>query len=150
MAAPGILEQVRRNAVALISLVIAITSLGYNTWRNEATEGNRNQRWASFELLRELGERHQIVDHIYYDRDVVDKGNPRKGWAIVDLIRGVAIVVDDPVPARANALHDAWADNWSCIARRDECRRHADALRDIENAMEALRSDLVTHLQTLE
>jgi hypothetical protein len=26
-------EQLRRNAVALISLVIAITSLGCNTWR---------------------------------------------------------------------------------------------------------------------
>ena len=150
MASPSILEQVRRNAVALISLVVAITSLGYNTWRNEATEGNRNQRWASFELLLELGELHQIVDHIYYDHDLEDKGNPRKGWAIVDLVRGVAVVVDDPIPARAHALHDAWADNWSCIARRDECARHADALLDIENAMEALRSDLVTHLQSLE
>jgi uncharacterized membrane protein YebE (DUF533 family) len=40
----NIKEQVRRNAVALISLVIAITSLGYNTWRNEASENNRTQR----------------------------------------------------------------------------------------------------------
>ena len=37
-------EQFRRNMVALISLVIAITSLGYNTWRNEASEANRTQR----------------------------------------------------------------------------------------------------------
>lgn len=37
-------EQFRRNAVALISLAIAVTSLGYNTWRNEASEHNRNQR----------------------------------------------------------------------------------------------------------
>ncbi len=149
MGSPSILEQVRRNAVALISLVIAITSLGYNTWRNEVTEGNRNQRWASFELLLELGDLHQIVDHIYYDRDLEDKGNPRTGWAIVDLIRGVAVVIDDPVPARANALHDAWADNWGCIARRDGCD-HEESLREIEDAMEALRSDLVTHLQRLE
>jgi len=35
------LEQVRRNSVALISLVVAVTSLSYNTWRNEATEHNR-------------------------------------------------------------------------------------------------------------
>ena len=34
MARESIREQLRRNAVALISLVIAITSLGYNTWRN--------------------------------------------------------------------------------------------------------------------
>lgn len=149
MASTSILEQVRRNAVALISLVVAITSLGYNTWRNEATEGNRNQRWASFELLLELGKLHQIVDHIYYDRDVEDKGNPRTGWAVVDLIRGIAIVIDDPIPARANALQAAWAENWSCIVRRDGCD-HEQALEEIENAMGALRSDLLTHLQSLE
>ncbi len=149
MASPSILEQVRRNAVALISLVVAITSLGYNTWRNEASEGNRNQRWASFELLLELGELHQIVDYIYYDRDFEDKGNPRKGWAVVDMIRGISVVIDGPIPARAQALHDAWEDNWSCIVRRDDCD-HAEALAEIERSMDALRSDLVTHLQSLE
>ena len=44
--------QLRRNFVALISLVVAITSLGYNTWRNEASEYNRNQRLISIEVLR--------------------------------------------------------------------------------------------------
>ncbi len=149
MASPSILEQVRRNAVALISLVIAITSLGYNTWRNEVTEGNRNQRWASFELLLELGEFHEVLDHLYYDRDIEDRGNPRKGWATVELIQGISVVLDDPIPARAQALHREWEDNWSCIARREGCD-HTEALRDVERAMEALRNDLVTHLQMLE
>jgi len=44
-------KQLHRNAVALISLAVAITSLGYNTWRNEVSEQNRNQRCGSFELL---------------------------------------------------------------------------------------------------
>lgn len=149
MASTSILEQIRRNAVALISLVVAVTSLGYNTWRNEASEENRNQRWASFELLLELGELHQVVDHLYYDRDAEDRGNPRKGWAIVDMIRGVAVVIDDPIPARANALHDAWAENWNCIARREGCDDE-QALEDVERAMEALRTDVVTHLQMLD
>ncbi|MDB6105600.1 MAG: hypothetical protein JWO52_5599, partial [Gammaproteobacteria bacterium] len=35
-------EQLRNNAVALTSLFIALSSLGYNTWRNERTEHNRN------------------------------------------------------------------------------------------------------------
>ncbi len=149
MASTSILEQIRRNAVALISLVVAVTSLGYDTWRNEASEGNRNQRWASFELLLELGELHQVLDHLYYDRDIENRGNPRKGWAIVDLIQGISIVIDDPIPARAQALHREWEDNWSCVARRADCD-HAEALDDIEKAMEALRSDLVTHLQMLD
>ncbi len=149
MASTSILEQIRRNAVALISLVVAVTSLGYNTWRNEASEENRNQRWASFELLLELGELHQVVDHLYYDRDVEDRGNPRKGWAIVDQVRAIAVVIDDPIPSRANALHDAWENNWSCIARREGCE-DGDALYEVEQAMEALRTDLVTHLQMLD
>ncbi|MDH3303608.1 MAG: hypothetical protein OEM50_00145 [Gammaproteobacteria bacterium] len=55
-------EQLRRNAVALISLVVAITSLGYNTWRNEASEHNRNQRLLSIEVLPNAGELQQEWD----------------------------------------------------------------------------------------
>lgn len=36
----NIKEQLRRNTVAPISLVVAVTSLGYNTWRNEHSEFN--------------------------------------------------------------------------------------------------------------
>lgn len=52
-------EQLRRNVVPLISLTVAVASLGYNTWRNEASEHNRNQRVMSIEVLRNLGELHQ-------------------------------------------------------------------------------------------
>lgn len=44
---PGMREQIRNNAVALISLVVALAALGYNTWRNERTEANRNLRAAT-------------------------------------------------------------------------------------------------------
>ena len=63
----SILEQLRRNTVALISLVVAISSLSYNTWRNEATEENRNLRVAAFEILLKLGELQQVVFHSHYD-----------------------------------------------------------------------------------
>ena len=45
----SIRQQLRANAVALISLVVALSSLGYNTWRNEQTEENRSIRVAGFE-----------------------------------------------------------------------------------------------------
>ena len=45
--------------VALISLAVAVTGLGYNTWRNEASEHNRNQRLVSIELLLMLGDLQQ-------------------------------------------------------------------------------------------
>jgi hypothetical protein len=41
----NIKEQLRRKTVALISL-------GYNTWRNEASEANRTQRLVVIEVLR--------------------------------------------------------------------------------------------------
>jgi len=44
-------EQPRRNAVALISLAVAVSSLNDNTWRNESTEDNRNLRVAAYEIL---------------------------------------------------------------------------------------------------
>ena len=48
----GFISQLRRNLVALISLTIAISSLGYNTWRNEHSEDNRNKRFAAFEIVK--------------------------------------------------------------------------------------------------
>jgi hypothetical protein len=47
--------QIHRNLVAIISLAVAVTSLAYNTWRNEESEHNRNQRLISIEVLRNLG-----------------------------------------------------------------------------------------------
>jgi hypothetical protein len=37
-------SQIGRHSVALISLLVALSSLAYNTWRNEQTEENRNIR----------------------------------------------------------------------------------------------------------
>ena len=62
----SIREQIRSNAVALISLVIALSSLGYNTWRNETTESQRNIRHASFRVLETLGSLQEVVDFRYY------------------------------------------------------------------------------------
>ena len=48
----GLLGQYRRDIVALISLTIAISSLGYNTWRNEHSEHHRNKHFAVFEIKK--------------------------------------------------------------------------------------------------
>src|SRR5882757_4094648 len=72
----SIREQVRNNSVALISLFIALSSLGYNTWRNERTERNRNIRTATFEILTKLAEFERVVFLAHYDRDK-SNGNPR-------------------------------------------------------------------------
>jgi hypothetical protein len=70
--AQTIRQQLRANAVALISLVVALSSLGYNTWRNEQTEENRSVRIAAFEVLKHLGEL-QLVAEIDQTRETIRK-----------------------------------------------------------------------------
>jgi len=108
----SILDQLRRNAVALISLVIAVSSLSYNTWRNEKTEDNRNQRFAAFEILLKLGELQQVVFHHHYDKDKADKGNPRTGWSYVLTVRDLSRVLHPPLPDTADKLLTVWSENW--------------------------------------
>ena len=75
-ASNSVANEIRRNTVALISIIIAVSSLSYNTWRNEKTEDNRNQRLASLEVLLKLNELQQVIFHSHYDKDSLDKGNP--------------------------------------------------------------------------
>ena len=83
MAELSIREQLRRNAVALISLFIAVTGLLYTTWRNEHSEYKRNQRWASFEVLIKLNELQELVYLSYYDSEASDDSIFRRGWSKV-------------------------------------------------------------------
>jgi hypothetical protein len=137
-------EQLRNNVVALISLVVALGSLGYNTWRNERTEHNRNVRTATFELLTRLAELERVVYLAQYDRDA-SGGNPRVGWTYVLVIRDLASIVPAPVPAKAAELQRVWSENWEGLGKEDESsvNRIDDAiggLREVSLAMvKALR-----------
>jgi hypothetical protein len=136
-------QQLRNNAVALISLVVALGSLGYNTWRNERTEHNRNTRTATFELLSKLAELERVVFLAQYDRDV-NGGNPRTGWSYVLVIRDLAAVVPAPVPARAAQLQKAWSENWEGLGKDDDSsvNRIDDAIGRLREASLATLHDL--------
>lgn len=138
------LEQVRRNAVALISLFIAVTGLLYNTWRNEHTENNRNQRWASFEVLQMVGELQELVFISYYDPEQSDDSDFRRGWARVLTIHDLSSVLDDPLPASATELLAVWGDNWQGLERRDKASKEA-----IEEAIKNLRKSTLMTLTDL-
>ena len=93
---------VRRNAVALISLSVALFSTSYNTWRNQATEAHRNVREASFKLLEQAGELQQLMQHRYYGGDHTQM-NWIAGWGHATLIRDMAPLVSPAVQTRADA-----------------------------------------------
>lgn len=128
-------EQLRRNAVALISLVVAISSLGYNTWRNEATEYNRNQRAISIEVLRHTGQFQQVVFHNAWDMDTSGRGNPRTGWVHVLAIRDLSQILDGEVPVSAQRLYQTWETEWNALGPDNA------SYRKIIDAIEAVRRD---------
>jgi hypothetical protein len=136
-------QQLRNNTVALISLAVAIGSLGYNTWRNERTEHNRNVRTAAFEVLMRAGDLERVTFLAHYDRDR-NGGNPRTGWADVLAIRELAALVPAPVPARAAELQQAWGDNWQGLGKDDET-----AVNRIDDAIGELRAATLATLRSL-
>ena len=84
----------RQHSVALISLAIALSSLAYNTWRNEQTEANRNVRTAGIELLLKLGELDRVVFFSHYDRPLTARG----GHALADNLTSAISLKSDEWP----------------------------------------------------
>lgn len=135
-------DQLRNNAVALTSLLIALTSLGYNTWRNERTEHNRNIRAAAFEILARLADFERVVFLAHYDRDKVS-GNPRTGWSYIIVINDLAQVMPGTVQPRAIALRDTWRGNWEELDKDGDAaidRLDQDITKLREATLDSLRS----------
>ena len=135
--------QVRNNALALISLLLALTSVTYGTWRDERTERNRNIRAATFQILTELADFERIVFLAHYDRDQAN-GNPRIGWTDVIVIHDLATVSPAPLESKASALREVWRDNWERLGSEDET-----PVDHIEAAVEDLRRATLTTLRSL-
>ena len=137
-------EQIRRNMVALISLAVAVTGLGYNTWRNEASEHNRNQRLVSIELLLMLGELQQLTLDNHYGDDANREAISRKAWAKVLSIRDLAQISEGSVPASSMALYDIWSSDY------DKLGENAVAKDRIVSALDEVRSDAHDVLKSLD
>lgn len=137
-------DQLQRNAVAIVSLAIAITSLGYNTWRNEASEYNRNQRLISIEVLRNVGQLQQVIFHNVFEMDVEDKGNPRTGWVHVLAIRDLTQLLDGPAPESGTELWKVWDAEW------DKLEPLSESYGSVTEALEAVRTNTHALLRSLD
>ena len=136
-------DQVRRNSVALISLFVALSSLAYNTWRNEQTEYNRNIRVAGIELLLKLGELEKVVFFAHYDKDD-ELGNPRSGWAHALTARDLGALTPEPARSSSENLVDTWQRNWSGLGESD------DAASRISESIDKTRGDVLRVLADLD
>lgn len=155
----SIRKQIHQNAVALISLVIALGSLGYNTWRNETTEAQRNIRHASFRVLESLGELQEVVDYRFYylpfEQTQENEGQLRvRGYGSVTMIRDLMVLMPEPGPAAGEALHSLWHENVSLLSETTIDGRHTSeaslAERELSEAINESRQAILTILRSLE
>ena len=136
-------EGLARHAVALISLFVALSGLGYNTWRNETTEQHRNVRQGAFVLLEQLGQLQQLVDQRFFagKRDDV---NRITCWGKITLVRDMGPLVSADVSTKANVLFDTWSEKLDALDDGD-----ADAEKKISIAIGALREQVLVELKKL-
>jgi hypothetical protein len=131
----SIRHQLRNNAVALISLLVALTTLAYSSWRHEVSEGNRTLRTAAFTMLLTAGELQSVVDFAHYEGNP-DSGNPIKGWGKVLYLRDLGMVMPAQVQARTRDLQQVWKADWEAL-QHDEA-----AAQRITASINALRGEV--------
>lgn len=130
--------------MALISLAIAVSSLAYNTWRNEASEHNRNQRLVSIELLLMLGDLQQLTLDRHYGKIIDHDAILREAWAKVLTIRDISRVAEGSVPDSAMNLYDTWSADY------DGLGSDAEAKDRIVTALDQVRQDSQEILKSLD
>ncbi len=135
-------RQLRDNLVAITSLLVAFSALGYNTWRNERTERNRNVRVAGIELLQEIGSLQQIAFYAHFTQGD-QRGDPRMGWVDVLTINDLATLMPADVAREAHDLHEAWQANVEGLADDERAFERIDA------AIEELRQAALASLRAL-
>lgn len=95
-------------------------------------------------MLLKLNELQQVIFHNHYDKDSLDKGNPRTGWSYVLTVRDLSRVLHPPLPATADKLHAVWSGNWNELAEKQE---NVDLIMDeIDN----MRNETLLLLESLE
>jgi hypothetical protein len=133
-------QQIHNNAVALISICIAVSALAYNTWRNETTEQQRNIRHAAFRVLEDLGELQEVVDSRYYylafNQEIGSEGELRlRGFGSVAMIHDLMMLMPAPGPSAGESLYGIWLDRFADLDQLDSDRRHTSSATRAESEL---------------
>jgi len=138
-------EQLRRNAVAFISLFIAVTSLGYNSWRNETTEAQRNVREAAFEMIRITSVLQRDVFMERYDKD---SDRWHHAWAAVISLQTLSRLLPEEIADASQSLRQTWSDQDSLLKADDSVQADA-AEAQVNQAIERLNQLLIEQIKAL-
>ena len=139
-------QQLHDNAVALISLIVAVSGLAYNTWRNETTEEQRNVRHAAFRVLENLGELQQVVDTRYYYFQPGQDSEQREGelrisgYGHAAMIHDLMMLMPPPAPSAGEMLDQAWQSFFGALDDRGPAGEPTAGAREAEQKLtEAIR-----------
>ncbi len=138
-----ITEQLRRNTVAIISLIVALSSLGYNTYRNELTEANRTVRQAGFEMIAELSELQQVMLFARFQKGDA-RGDTTVGWAHVLALRDFSLAMPKNIQDRANHFYKIWQENNQDISAADD-----SAYTVIDNEIDQIKAEILDVISAL-
>lgn len=139
MNAKEIYRQLRSNAVTIITLIIAVTALSYNAWRQERSEANRTRRVAAFEVLKDLGELQVIVNYAYYGVEGA-KNDPMLGWGYISLIGDLSQILPSPIPEKVDQLITTWKTHWGQLKTNEESAN--EITKQIDSTRIAIREQL--------
>ena len=152
-------KQIHTNAVALISLFVAISTLTYNTWRNETSEEQRNIRHAAFRVLENLGELQQVVDFRYYylpfDEPGEREGDLRiRGFGNAAMVHDLMMLMPAPAPQAGVNLHQLWLEQFVSLDELDSTGKHSaaatEAEQDLTRAIRLAREAVLGVLEGLD
>ena len=136
-------SQLRVNRLAIISLVVALTALGYNTYRNELTEANRSIRLAGFEALMELNKLQLLIDDVHYGKKP-DANRHIKGWSHVLYINDMGHLISDDVLALTESLRETWKNEWEGLDQSEPSNAK------ISQAINLLRGTILNKINSLD
>ncbi|MCG8498052.1 MAG: hypothetical protein MI796_18650 [Enterobacterales bacterium] len=135
------LKEANSTLISVISLIIAISALGYNTWRNEVSEHNRNIRASGFELLKASAKLQLLVDRQFYEDN--SQASPIEGWTRSNFIVALSQVMPEQVKANGVRLKATWSENWQSLNISE------DANKAISTANKQLETSIIAALAAL-
>ncbi len=132
-------EELKKNAISLLSLLVALMAISLASYRSEVSEENRTIRQAAFEAVKELGELQLIVDYAHYDKDEI-RGNPITGWGRVALIQDLCLFISPACVAESKRLFESWQQHWTLLG--DDIKGATAITEHISHTKEAVLAQL--------
>lgn len=123
---------------------MAVSSLAYNTYRNELTEENRTVRQAGFEMISELSKLQQYMLVSRYG-ETENKEDLTVGWSHILTIRDLSLAMPENIHQQAKQLYEVWKQNHEQISASDD-----SAYKMIDEKIDTTKMQILDEVKRLD